>query len=199
MKATIMKKNWIYACVLTATLGTGLAQAQGQAPASQPSQAVQPSTPAKKALAEKIVAFQQGPERQLLLQQLSGVALRPVVEKWSQRVESDVPAAKQDGVRKQLDAQLNTLHDQVLKTLQSESVKTDADTLVPLYQQQFTEQELNELVALFGSPAFKKYQGVAPTLSNAYVQKLVERTRSVVQDQQGAFDSKAAGIVNAAK
>ena len=58
---------------------------------------------------------------------------------------------------------------------------------------------MKQLLAMFESPIYKKYQSLAPELGNLWVKDVVDNTRSAVEDSAKAFDVVAAKIVGKKK
>lgn len=179
-------KKWIVAPTLALALWAA-PMAWAQTPSAESLQ-----------LAQKVVDLQRGAEQDALLAQLADGASAALVMKWNERVAQNVPEAKQEQVREQLNTELKAFYDDVVKILHSQSTKVESSVMVNLYAQKFTEDELKALVAWYSSDVFKKYQGLAPELAGTYMQELMEASKTAVQDRQGKFDTKAASIVAAA-
>lgn len=146
-------------------------------------------------LATKVVALQQGPELDRLVQQLSGGATQELIASWGPRLEASVPKAKQQKASEDLNVELKKYSEDAGKLINKQVSKVSADTLVPAYVEKFSLDELKQLVAFFESPAIKKYQSTAPELGNIFVQKLIEASRSDVVARAKQFDDAAVKIV----
>ncbi len=149
---------------------------------------------AKRALAVRAVAAQEGPEMNRMLAQLAGSATQQMVSNWDERV-SELPEAKQKSVISAMDAELKKYNDDALKLITAQAGKVRGDALLAAYIERFTEDELKQLVALMEAPVFKKYQNVGPELGNIYIKAIVDGTRSAVEARSKAFDAAAAKIV----
>jgi uncharacterized protein len=154
------------------------------------------SPDAKRALAVRVVAMQQGPEMDRLLSQLARSAATPLVASWEQRVNA-LPAAKQEAAAKAIDTQLQTFGDAAVKALRSQMDAVSANTLVPAYMERFSEEELRQLSALLEAPVFKKYQSASPELGTLLVRGLADATRADVQALAKDFDAAATKAVGA--
>ncbi|MGL4667720.1 MAG: DUF2059 domain-containing protein [Saezia sp.] len=150
-------------------------------------------------LARKAVALQQGVEQKSLWNDMANSAALVSLEKWQERAIRDVKESRRADTSKKLDAELEKLYASIYKLLEEASPKVENEELVNFYAENFTEAELKALVEWFESPAFKKYQQMAPQIAEVYMNSLMERTYVQVQSLQGTFDSKAASIINAAK
>ena len=86
-----MKKN-IYLMAIAVAVFSFAAQAQTADP--------------KIELASKVVALQQGPELDRLVQQLSGGATQELIASWGPKLEASVPKAKQKKASEDLNVEL---------------------------------------------------------------------------------------------
>jgi uncharacterized protein len=149
-------------------------------------------------LATKVVALQQGPELDRLVQQLSSGATQELIASWGPKLEASVPKAKQQKASEDLNVELKKYSEDANKLIGKQVSKVSADTLVPAYVEKFSLEELKQLVAFFESPAIKKYQNTAPELGNIFVQKLIEASRTDVMARAKQFDDAAVKIVGSA-
>jgi uncharacterized protein len=173
-------KKAIYSLAIAGTLFSAVALAQ---------------TDPKVEWATKVVALQQGPELDRLVQQLSGGATQELIASWGPKLESSVPKAKQQKASEDLNAELKKYSDDANKLISKQVTKVSAEALVPAYMEKFTLEELKQLVAFFESPAIKKYQSTAPELGNIFVQKLIDASRTDVVARAKQFDEAAVKIV----
>ena len=146
-------------------------------------------------LATKVVALQQGPELDRLVQQLSGGATQELIASWGPKLEASVPKAKQQKASEDLNVELKKYSDDTSKLIGKHVSKVSSETLVPTYAEKFTLEELKQIAAFFESPAIKKYQSTAPELGNIFVQKLIEASRPEVMARAKQFDEAAVKIV----
>ena len=177
-------KKVIYALAIAGTAFSVVASAQTVDP--------------KIELATKVVALQQGPELDRLVQQLSGSATQELIASWGPKLEASVPKAKQQKASDDLNVELKKYSDDTSKLIGKQVSKVSADTLVPAYAEKFSLEELKQIAAFFESPAIKKYQSTAPELGNIFVQKLIEASRPDVAARAKQFDEVAVKIVGSA-
>jgi uncharacterized protein len=177
-------KKIIYSLAIAGTVFSAAALAQGADP--------------KVDLATKVVALQQGPELDRLVQQLSSGATQELIASWGPKLEASVPKAKQQKASEDLNVELKKYSEDANKLIGKQVSKVSADTLVPAYVEKFSLEELKQLVAFFESPAIKKYQSTAPELGNIFVQKLIEASRTDVMARAKQFDDAAVKIVGSA-
>jgi len=154
----------------------------------------QPADP-KVELAAKVVALQQGPELDRLVQQLSAGATQELISSWGPKLEAGVPKAKQQKASDDLNVELKKYSEDTNKLIGQQVSKVSAETLVPAYAEKFSLEELRQIAAFFESPAIKKYQSTAPELGNIFVQKLIEASRPDVMARAKQFDEMAVKIV----
>jgi uncharacterized protein len=181
-------KKAIYSLAVASTLASSLFSAVALAQTADP----------KTEWAAKVVALQQGPELDRLVQQLSGGATQELIASWGPKLEASVPKAKQQKASEDLNVELKKYSEDANKLISKQVSKVSTDTLVPAYMEKFTLEELKQLVAFFESPAIKKYQSTAPELGNIFVQKLIEASRNDVMARAKQFDDAAVKIVGSA-
>ena len=188
--------------ILAAVLGFQPGAMAQSTPQATPAAAA-PATPAASAnakleLAAKLVALQRGPDMERMVFQLTSSAVQPVIAKWAPELEN-MPKAKIEKAREQLNAELKTLGDTTRKLIDTQMAKSADSALLPAYLERFSEEEMKQLLAMFESPIYKKYQSLAPELGNLWVKDVVDNTRSAVEDSAKAFDVVAAKIVGKKK
>ena len=149
---------------------------------------------AKRPLAVRAVAAQDGPEMDRMLAQLADSATQQMIGNWDERV-ANLPAAKQQSAIAALDAELKKFNDDTLKLITAQAPKARNEVLVGAYAERFSQDELKQLVALLEAPVFKKYQTTAPELGNMFVKAIVDGTRDQVTARSKVFDAAAAKIV----
>jgi hypothetical protein len=148
--------------------------------------------------ATRVVALQQGPDLDNLVEQLAGSATQDLIAGWESRLETTVPQAKQAKVTEDLNAELAKFAADANKIIGSKVSQANKDALVPAYMDRFTLDELKQLTAFFESPAVKKYKATTPDLVNVFVKKLVESSRTEIQARAKQFNETATKIVGAA-
>jgi len=153
-----------------------------------------PPTANQRELAAKLVALQRGPEMERMALQLTSSAVQPVISKWAPKLEN-MPKANQEKARDLLNTELKTLGDSTRTLIDAQMDKSADSTLLPAYIERFTEAEMKQLIVLFESPAFKKYQTAAPELGNVWIKDVVDNSRASVEEKIKAFDVIAAKIV----
>ena len=150
---------------------------------------------AKRALAVKLAALQLKNDGGALTEQLVQSAAMPIIQNWSQRLDETVPPARQKDVRDKLDVELKKFVDSTRKTVEAQVSKSAEASLVPVYMEKFSEDELKTIVAYLESPVSAKFMNVAGEATNGWAKKVVESTKSSVEASAKSFDSAAGKIV----
>ena len=145
--------------------------------------------------ATKVVALQQGPELERLVDQLADSTTQELMQNWSPKLEAIVPADRQQRVKEQLNVELKKYFDDVSAVIAGKVNKVSSSALVPAYMEKFTLEELKQVAAFFESPAIKKYQAIAPELGNIFVRQLIEASRTEVGARGKQFDDAATKIL----
>lgn len=153
------------------------------------------ATNPKTDLAAKVVKLQQGPELDRLIVQLAGSTTQELIANWGPKMEANVAKANQQRASEALNAELKKYSDDTNQIITKQVSKVSADVLVPAYAERFTLEELQQIAAFFESPAIQKYQANSPELGNAFVQKLIDASRSDVLARAKQFDAAALKIV----
>jgi len=148
--------------------------------------------------ATRLVALQQGPDLDSLVEQLAGSATQDLISGWESRLETSVPQAKQAKATEDLNAELAKFAADANKIIGSKVSQANKDALVPAYMDRFTLEELKQLTAFFDSPAVKKYKATTPDLVNVFVKQLVESSKTEIQARAKQFNETATKIVGAA-
>ena len=178
-------KKWIITSLLAASFAlpaTGFAQSAAQLK-----------------LARQAITLQQGNEQQALWENMANSAAAVSVEKWMERALRDVRESKRAQTSEKLDAELEKLYDGIYDLLKATSPKVEAEELADFYAQNFSENELKTLIAWLESSTHKKYAELVPQMGGLYLETLMMRTNTQVQDLQANFDKKAAAIIDAAR
>lgn len=179
-----MLKKSLVALTLLAAFS---AQAQNTAPAA---------SGAKKELAARIVRAQQGAIDGLARQ----LAERPAVEIMGgamQVIGQRVPREKQEAVAKEVEADLQKYAAEAVPIVQKRATAIAPETLGPVLEEKFTEDELRAIAAALENPALTKFQRTLPDLQNALGERLIADTRGQIEPKVQALEqtvSKRLGL-----
>jgi hypothetical protein len=146
------------------------------------------STPAKKALAEKIVQAQQPGIEQLARQLVEQPAVQ-MLQGAGRALQQRVPAEQQEAMARALQGDVRKFVDDTVPLVRERAVALAPQTLVPVLEERLTEAELKEILAIFNSAAWKKFNGLAPDLQKALGERLVAEVKPEMENRIKALDS----------
>ena len=152
-------------------------------------QTVAPSSPAKKALVEKIIALQQPGIENLA----RGIVERPagqMMQFAGNVLQTQVPPEKREAIGKSIEADIRKYVEDATPLVKERALKIGPATLSPILEEKFSEDELKQLAAWFESPVNKKYQQVAPEMQQALVQKIVADAAPLLDPKLQALEAK---------
>lgn len=152
---------------------------------------------AKRDLAVKLASLQVKNDGEALTEQLVQSAAMPMIQGWSERLDDSVPPARQKDVRDKLDVELKKFVDSTRKTVDAQVTKQAESALVPVYMEKFSEEELRTIVTYLESPISGKFMSVAGDATNAWAKKVVDSTKTAVENGAKSFDATASKIVQA--
>lgn len=185
-----MKRWMTMALVCSATLVNFQAAAQTAAASAVP------SSPAKKALVDKILASQSAGIDDLA----RTVAERPVMSLGQQASATlqTVPAEKREAVGKALDADFKKYLEEAAPLIRDRALKLAPSTVGTMMEEKLTEDELKQLVAWMESPVRKKYEQMWPELRNGLLQKLLADVAPTLDPKLSALQEKAVNTLRGA-
>lgn len=154
-------------------------------------------TDGKRALAVKLAQIQAKSDGAAITEQLTGSAVQPLLAGWSQRLDETVPPARQKDVRDKLDVELKKFTDSAHKTIEGQVGKAAEATLVPIFMEKLSEDEMKTIIAYLESPVRAKFQALGDDATNAWAKKVVDSTRPAIESAAKTFDASANRIVNA--
>lgn len=178
MKSSFQKTSAIVALSLACALGTS-AFAQD-----------------KQALATELAQLQAKVDGPGLADQLAAGAQQPLIQKWSQQLQS-VPEARQQEVRTQLNAELEKFNASAHQAIEGQVSQAAVAALVPIFMEKLSDDDLRTIVTFMKSPASAKFQALGADATNAWAQKIVDGSRTSVEGSASTFEAAAAKIVGA--
>lgn len=164
------------AAVLAAGLLTDAAAQAAKAPASAP--AALPTSPAKKALAARVIELQK-PAIEGMARDMARETTQRVMNVAAQAM-TQVPADKREALGKEVQADLKAFHTDAEAKLGESATKTAPATLATFLEEKFTEPELKQIAAWLESPVSKKYQQLGGEMQLTLQRKLVDDSKTVV-------------------
>lgn len=185
------------ALLVLAALAAGNLTAQAQAPASGSAPAAPAVSAAKKDLVQKVLKLQT-PVLEGMARAVGEQALAPTLQQASMVLQQRVPPEKREALAQELQADAKKAGDEVVSLLRASALKLGPQTIGPMLEQRFTEDELKQLLAMLESPMYRKYQGVAPELQRAVLDKLVNENRPVLEPKLRALQDSIGRKLSAA-
>lgn len=154
------------------------------------------STPAKKALAARILKVQQ-PGIEGLSRAMAERPAVALMERAGVVLQERVAADKREAVGKEIQADVKKYLDEVVPLVTSRAVKLAPTTVGPFLEEKFTEDELKQIAAFLESPAISKYQQLSGDMQKVLLEKVLADTRGVVDPKVVVLEqtvSKRLGI-----
>jgi uncharacterized protein len=102
-------------------------------------------------------------------------------------LQGRVSAAKQESTMKEIAVDVQKYIDEATPIVRDNALKVKAPTLTPLLMQNFSEDELRQLVALLESPVKKKFEGLVPKFERAFGEKIAADSRAAVDPKLAAM------------
>jgi len=102
-------------------------------------------------------------------------------------LQGRVSAAKQEATMKDIAVDVQKYVDEATPIVRDNALKVKAPTLTPLLMQNFSEEELRQLVALLESPVKKKFESLVPKFERAFGEKIAADSRAAVDPKLAAM------------
>ena len=179
------------ALVVAAALAAAGAAAQvttGTAPAPAPAPA-QPSSPAKKALVQRILALQQSEIEAFA----RGVVERPAAQMMRDAglaIQQQVPPEKREATGRAIEAEVKKYVDEAYPPVRDRAVKLAPSTIGAVLEAKMSEDELRTLLAWLDSPTNKKYQQIAVDMRTSFFQKLLADMPALLDPKLQALNGR---------
>lgn len=149
------------------------------------------SSPAKKDLVNKIVQAQQPGIDQLARQLVEQPAVQ-ILQAAGRAVQQRVPAEQREAMARDLQNDVRKFVDETVPVVRQKATALAPATIGPLLEEKMTEAELKEVLAVFNSAAWKKFQGLAPDMQKALGEKLVAEVKPEVETRLKSLDGTLA-------
>lgn len=164
-------KHWIAAALL---LGATLAHAQ---------------TNAKKELVQQLLALQKAGLEDMARMIVERPALQ-TLQAARNALDTQPPSPKRDAAGRTVETEVKKFIDDAVPILRERALKIAPETYGASLEEKFTEAELKQLVAWYGSDVNKKYQQIVPELQNAFAQKLVAEAGPLLDGKLTALQQR---------
>lgn len=149
------------------------------------------SAPAKKDLVAKILQAQQGGIDQLARQLVEQPAVQ-ILQAAGRAVQQRVPAEQREAMARDLQGDVRKFVDETVPFVRQKATALAPATIGPLLEEKLTEAELREVLGIFNSAAWKKFQGLAPDMQKALGEKLVAEVKPDVEARLKTLDATMA-------
>lgn len=176
-------KPWLLALALASS--AALAQAPAPAPAAKPA----PSSPAKKALVDKVLKIQQAGVENLARQLAEQPALA-LLQQAGLALQQRVPAERRQEVARNMQDDARRYAEDASGIVRAAAAKLAPSTIGPLLEERFTEDELKQLIGILESPVNRKYQQMGAEMQKALGEKVVAETRSQIDPKVKALEQQ---------
>ena len=170
-----MIKPFLLASALAFTV---LAQAQT---ASKPA-----STSAKKDLVAKVLQAQK-PGVELMARRVVEQPALQMMQQAGQVIQQRVPADKREATFRDVQAEARKYVDETYPKVRDQANALAPTTVGQVLEEKLTEDELRQVLAVFESAAWRKYQGLSGEMEKALMDKLVPQARPVVETNARAL------------
>ncbi len=148
------------------------------------------SQESKEALAQRVLALWHIEDTAITMAQ------RPATDALMQArvaLQGRVSAQKQEEALKSIVGNVQKYINETTPIVKAEGLRQKEPTLGPLLQQNFSQEELQQLIALFESPVKKKFETLVPQFERALGEKVAENSRAEVDPKLQAL-SKDIGM-----
>ena len=146
------------------------------------------STPAKKELVAKILQAQQGGVDQLARQLVEQPAMQ-MLQRAGPVIQNRVAADKREAMARDVQADVRKFVEEIYPIVRQRAQALAPSTIGPLIEEKMTEAELKEVLAVFESAAWRKFQTLAPDMQKALGEKLVADVKPQVETRLKALDA----------
>jgi uncharacterized protein len=145
------------------------------------------SSPAKKELIARILKIQQ-PAMETMGKALAQEPVMQILDQAGLALNR-LPADKREAVGKEIQADAKKYIDETVPLVQKRAVAVAPSSVGALLDKEFSEEELKQVVAILESPAYGKFQKLAPSMQRTLTEKLVADTRSQVEPKVKALEA----------
>lgn len=188
-----MWKTWAPAVAIAALAAAGQVNAQTAAPAAA---APAPASAAKKELVAKVLQLQR-PGVEAMARQLAEQPAMQLMQQAGQALQR-VPEDKRQALARDIEADIRQYVEDAGPLVRDNAVRLQPETIGPLLEERFTEDELREVIRILESPANRKFQQMGSDMQRALGEKLIAATREQVEGKVRALDQAVARRLNAA-
>ena len=107
-------------------------------------------------------------------------SVAPIIQAGGDYLQAKVAPEKRETLGKAAEAEIQKYVSEAFPIVRDKAVQLAPSTVGPLLEQNFSEEELRQLVAWLSSPLNKKFSDLNPQLGSALTQKLVADVRPTI-------------------
>ncbi len=155
------------------------------------------ASPAKKELAQKVIALQQS-GFEGLARTLAQQSVAQIGQQADAFLQTRIAPEQREALVKDVQAEFVKYVDDVGPLLRDRVLKLAPGIVSPVLEEKFSEDELKQVIAALESPGFRKYMQITPELQRAMGQKLVTETQAQVEPKLKALEQAIGKKLNAA-
>lgn len=163
---------------------------------STPAAAPAPSA-AKKELIAKLLKLQQ-PGIEAMSTDMAQEPALQMLERAAAVLQARVAPEKREATIKGVQADAKKYMEKTVPMVSSRAVALAPDTVGPVLNQRFTEDELKKVIAILESPEYTKFQQMSGEMQQALQAKLVADTRTGVEANLKTLESDLTARLSAA-
>ena len=169
-------------------------QTQAQSTSTAAASPAAVSSPAKKALVDKVLKLQQA-DIEALSRNLTQEPAARMLQEANRVLQTQVPQEQREATGKTIEAAARKYVDDAVPLVRDKAIKLAPSTLGASLEEKFTEDELKVFVNWLESPVYRKYQQVAPEIQRNIVQKLVADARPSIEPKVKALEETVRGAL----
>jgi len=124
-------------------------------------------------------------------------SVQPIVQAGGEYLQTRVAPEKREALGKAAEAEIQKYVQDAFPIVRDKAVQLAPSTVGPLLEQNFSEEELRQLVAWLGSPLSKKFSDMNSQLGSALTQKLVADVRPTIDPKLQALNVSVAKALGA--
>jgi hypothetical protein len=143
-----------------------------------------PSSPEKDKLVQHALQLWHAEDTAVVMVQ------RPAVDAMQQAriaLQGRVSAPKQEATLKDIATDVQKYVDEATPIVRDNATKLKAQVIGPLLAQNFSEDELKQLISILESPVKKKFEQLVPQMERAYGEKIAESSRAQIDPKLQAM------------
>ena len=122
-------------------------------------------------------------------------SMAPIAQDGGEYLQNSVSADRREAVGKAADAELARYRNEAFPIIRDKAIQLAPTTIGPVLEQNFSEDELRQLIAWLGSPLNKKYAELNPQMGNALTSKLVTEVRPTIEPKLQALGASVAKVL----